>query len=113
MSILDCILFGVAVGAVARPLMAGEDSDGMIVTILATILLGTGGALVGEFFGRVLEWYGEGNPVDFGLIVLGAILVIFLYRRLSGPPKSEWDASPESNDMGANKVKGAMDRAKG
>ena len=102
MSILDWILFGLAVGVVARLLMAREDPGGMIVTMLATILLGIGAALVGGFLGRMLEWYGEGNPVDFGLAVLGAILVVFLYRTLSGRPKSQWkEASPEPTEVGA------------
>ena len=102
MSILDWILFGLAVGVVARLLMAREDRGGMIVTILATIVLGIGGGLVGGFLGRMLEWYGEGNPVDFGLAVLGAILVVFLYHTLSRSLKSEWkEASPEPTEVGA------------
>ncbi|MEO7861230.1 MAG: GlsB/YeaQ/YmgE family stress response membrane protein [Nitrospirales bacterium] len=102
MSVRDWILFGLAVGVVAWLLMAREDPGGMIVTLLATILLGIGGALVGGFLGRMLEWYGEGNPVDFGLPVLGAILVVFLYRTLSGRQKSQWkEASPEPTEVGA------------
>ena len=102
MSILDWILFGLAVGVVAWLLMAGWDPSGMIVTILATILLGIGGALVGGFLVRMLEWYGESNLVGFGLAVLGAIFVVFLHRTVSGHPKSEWkDASPEPKEEGA------------
>jgi len=83
MSILGWIVFGLAVGVVAKLLTPGRDPGGMIVTIL----LGIGGALVAGFLGRMLGWYGEGDPVGFIMAVLGAILVLFVYRKLSGPPQ--------------------------
>lgn len=83
MSILGWIVFGLAVGVVAKLLTPGRDPCGMIVTIL----LGIGGALVAGFLGRMLGWYGEGDPVGFIMAVLGAILVLFVYRKLSGPPQ--------------------------
>ncbi len=61
-------------------LMRGRDPGGM------TILVGIGGALVGGFVERLLGWYGEGDPVGFIMAVVGAILVLFAYRKLSGPP---------------------------
>lgn len=83
MSIIGWILFGLIVGVVAKLLMPGRDPGGMIVTIL----LGIGGALVGGFIGRALGWYGEGDPVGFILAVIGAILVLFAYRKISGPSR--------------------------
>ena len=83
MSIIGWILFGLIVGVVAKLLMPGRDPGGMIVTIL----LGIGGALVGGFIGRALGWYGEGDPVGFIMAVIGAILVLFAYRKISGPPR--------------------------
>ena len=83
MSILGWIVFGLAVGVVAKLLTPGRDPGGMIVTIL----LGIGGALVAGFLGRILGWYEEGDPVGFIMAVLGAILVLFVYRKLSGPPQ--------------------------
>ena len=80
MSIIGWILFGLIVGVVAKLLMPGRDPGGLIVTIL----LGIGGALVGGFLGRVLGWYGEGDPVGFLMAVMGAILVLFAYRKISG-----------------------------
>ena len=85
MSIIGWILFGLIVGVVAKLLMPGRDPGGLIVTIL----LGIGGALVGGFLGRVLGWYGEGDPVGFLMAVLGAILVLFAYRKISGLSKVE------------------------
>ena len=83
MSIIGWILFGLIVGVVAKLLMPGRDPGGMIVTIL----LGIGGALVGGFIGRALGWYGEGDPVGFIMAVIGAILVLFAYRKISGSPR--------------------------
>ena len=80
MSILGWIIFGLIVGVVAKLLMPGRDPGGMIVTIL----LGIVGALIGGFIGRVLGWYGEGDPVGFIMAVIGAILVLFAYRKISG-----------------------------
>lgn len=83
MSIIGWILFGLIVGVVAKLLMPGRDPGGMIVTIL----LGIGGAVVGGFIGRALGWYGEGDPVGFIMAVIGAILVLFAYRKISGPSR--------------------------
>lgn len=98
MFIIDYILYGLAVGVVAMLLMPSRDPGGMTLTILATILLGIAGAEVGGFLGRVLGWYGEGDPVGVGLAVLGAILVFFIYRTFRGRPNQEWkDASHDVN----------------
>ena len=83
MSIIGWIIFGLIVGVVAKLLMPGRDPGGMIVTIL----LGIGGALVGGFIGRALGWYGEGDPVGVIMAVMGAILVLFAYRKISGPSR--------------------------
>ena len=83
MSVLWWILFGLLVGVVAKLLMPGRDPGGTIVTIL----LGIAGALVGGFLGRVLGRYREGDPVGFLMAVMGAILVLFVFRKLSGPPR--------------------------
>jgi uncharacterized membrane protein YeaQ/YmgE (transglycosylase-associated protein family) len=81
MSIIGWIIFGLIVGVVAKVLMPGRDPGGMIVTIL----LGIVGALIGGFIGRVLGWYGEGDPVGFIMAVIGAIVVLFAYRKINGP----------------------------
>ena len=79
MSIIGWILFGLIVGVVAKLIMPGPDPGGMIVTIL----LGIVGALIGGFIGRMLGWYGEGDPVGFIMAVIGAIIVLFGYRKIS------------------------------
>ena len=79
MGILGWIFFGLIVGIVAKLLTPGRDPGGFIVTIL----LGIVGALLGGFVGRALGWYREGDPVGFVVAVLGAILVLLIYRMLS------------------------------
>jgi len=79
MSIIGWILFGLIVGVVAKLIMPGPDPGGMILTIL----LGIVGALIGGFIGRMLGWYGEGDPVGFIMAVIGAIVVLFGYRKIS------------------------------
>jgi uncharacterized membrane protein YeaQ/YmgE (transglycosylase-associated protein family) len=76
MSILGWIFFGLLVGAVGKLLMPGRDPGGFIVTIL----LGVAGALVGGFLGRALGMYREDDPVGFVMAVLGAIVLLVLYR---------------------------------
>ena len=80
MSIIGGMLFGLIVGVVAKLLMPGRDPGGMIVTIL----LGIAGALVGGFLGRIFGWYGGGDPVGFSMAVIGAMALLFAYRKLNG-----------------------------
>jgi uncharacterized membrane protein YeaQ/YmgE (transglycosylase-associated protein family) len=77
--IIGWILFGLIVGAIAKLLLPGRDPGGLIVTIL----LGIAGALLGGFIGRSLGWYGPEEPAGFLMATLGAIVLLFAYRRLA------------------------------
>jgi uncharacterized membrane protein YeaQ/YmgE (transglycosylase-associated protein family) len=74
--LLGWMLFGAIVGAIAKLLMPGRDPGGFIVTIL----LGIAGALMGGFIGRTLGWYGPNDGAGFFMSLLGAILLLWLYR---------------------------------
>ena len=76
MHIIGWIVFGLVVGIVAKFLMPGRDPGGFVLTAV----LGIAGALVGGFLGRSLGWYREGDPVGFVVAVLGAILLLAVYR---------------------------------
>ena len=76
--VLGWILFGLIVGVVAKLVMPGRDPGGFIVTMA----LGIAGALLGGFLGRAVGWYGPNDGAGFVMSVLGAILLLFLYRRL-------------------------------
>lgn len=81
--VLGWIVFGLVVGIVAKLLMPGRDPGGFIITIV----LGIVGALLGGFLGRALGLYGPNDAAGFIMSVLGAILLLFLYRRLSPAPR--------------------------
>ena len=76
MGILGWIVFGLIAGIVAKLLMPGRDPGGFIVTIV----LGVAGALLGGFVGQALGFYREGEPAGFLMSVLGAIVLLGLYR---------------------------------
>ena len=76
LSILGWIVFGLIVGAIAKLLMPGRDPGGFIVTIL----LGIAGALLGGFLGRALGFYGPSDPAGFVMSLIGAIVLLLLYR---------------------------------
>ncbi|MBA3638676.1 MAG: GlsB/YeaQ/YmgE family stress response membrane protein [Acidobacteriota bacterium] len=78
MGILTWILFGLVVGIIAKLLMPGRDPGGFIVTIL----LGIAGALLGGFVGRAMGWYGEGDAAGWIVSILGAIILLALYRMM-------------------------------
>ena len=79
LGILGWIVFGLIVGVIAKLLMPGRDPGGMLVTIA----LGIAGALIAGFLGRALGWYLPGEPAGFIMATLGAILLLFMYRRFA------------------------------
>jgi len=76
MHIIGWILFGLIVGIVAKFLMPGRDPGGFVITAV----LGIVGGLVGGFVGRAMGWYRDGDAVGFLMAVIGAIIVLALYR---------------------------------
>jgi uncharacterized membrane protein YeaQ/YmgE (transglycosylase-associated protein family) len=76
--VIGWIVFGLVVGAIAKLLMPGRDPGGFIVTML----LGMAGAVLGGFVGRSLHWYGPNDGAGFFMSLLGAVLLLALYRML-------------------------------
>lgn len=70
------IIIGLVVGLVAKMLMPGKDPGGFIVTTL----LGIAGAVLAAWLGRSLGWYVEGEPAGFLASVLGAVILLAVYR---------------------------------
>jgi uncharacterized membrane protein YeaQ/YmgE (transglycosylase-associated protein family) len=70
------ILVGLVVGALAKFLMPGDDPGGIIVTIL----LGIAGSVVAGWLGRAVGLYAAGSVPGIIASVLGAMLLLFLYR---------------------------------
>jgi uncharacterized membrane protein YeaQ/YmgE (transglycosylase-associated protein family) len=78
LGILGWVIFGLIVGVIAKLVMPGKDPGGLIVTVL----LGIVGALVGGFIGRALGFYQPGQPAGYLMAIVGAILILFIYRKL-------------------------------
>lgn len=74
--ILAWIVIGGLAGAVAKLLMPGRDPGGCIVTII----LGIVGALVAGWIGHAIGWYDTGEGAGFVAAVVGAILLLLVYR---------------------------------
>lgn len=80
MSIIWAIVIGFIVGLIAKALMPGRDPGGFIVTAL----LGIVGAVVASFLGQAMGWYANGQSAGFIASVIGAIVVLFIYRLIVG-----------------------------
>jgi uncharacterized membrane protein YeaQ/YmgE (transglycosylase-associated protein family) len=80
MEILWTLLIGLIVGIIAKMLMPGRDPGGFIITTL----LGIAGAFVAHAIGRAMGWYTEGEPAGFIASVVGAIVLLALYRLIVG-----------------------------
>jgi uncharacterized membrane protein YeaQ/YmgE (transglycosylase-associated protein family) len=60
--------------------MPGKDPGGCIVTIL----LGVAGAMLAGFLGNALGWYRSGEGAGFIAAIIGAIIILFIYRLVAG-----------------------------
>ena len=78
--IFYAILIGLVVGIVAKFLMPGKDPGGFIITTL----LGIAGAIVAKYLGQALNWYQAGEPAGFVASVVGAVILLGLYRIVLG-----------------------------
>jgi uncharacterized membrane protein YeaQ/YmgE (transglycosylase-associated protein family) len=73
MEIIVTLVVGLIVGAIAKFLMPGPDPGGWILTIV----LGIAGSFVGNFVAGLL---GMTQPVGWIGSILGAMLLLFIYR---------------------------------
>lgn len=80
LAILGTIIIGFFAGLIAKFLTPGRDPKGFFVTIL----LGIGGAFLFTWIGQGLGWYGPGQTAGFFGAVVGAIIILVLYRLVAG-----------------------------
>ena len=73
MDLIVTLIVGFIVGAIAKFLMPGNDPGGWIMTIV----LGIAGSFVGNLIAGAL---GMAGPVGWIGSVLGAMLLLFVYR---------------------------------
>ena len=82
MDILGLIVVGLIIGALARLLKPGKQS----MSIVATMLLGVAGALIGGLIAGLLGTGGifELNVLGFILAVVAAVILVGIYAGASG-----------------------------
>ena len=80
MEILWTIIIGFLAGIVAKFLMPGRDPGGFIITTL----LGIAGAFVATYLGQAVGWYRAGDGAGFIGAVVGAIIILAIYRMVVG-----------------------------
>ncbi len=76
MWIIGVIVIGFVVGLIARFVLPGRDSLGLILTTL----VGIAGAFLANFVGQAAGLYGYGQPAGFIASVIGAIVLLLLLR---------------------------------
>jgi uncharacterized membrane protein YeaQ/YmgE (transglycosylase-associated protein family) len=74
MSIVWTILVGLFAGLLARMLKPGNDSMGIIMTVL----LGISGAFAMTLLGRTLGWYGPDDAAGFLGAFVGAFVILMI-----------------------------------
>ena len=79
MSIIVTLVVGFIVGLIARAIMPGNQSMGLIMTTI----LGIVGSLVASYGGAALGLYAAGTPAGWIASVVGAIIVLWIYGMVS------------------------------
>ena len=74
------LIIGLIVGAVAKLLMPGKDPGGIWITMA----LGIAGSIVATYLGQLMGWYREGQTAGFIMSVVGAIVLLVVYRLVRG-----------------------------
>jgi uncharacterized membrane protein YeaQ/YmgE (transglycosylase-associated protein family) len=78
MSLIGTLLIGLIVGFVAKLLMPGKDPRGFFITMA----LGVAGAFVATYLGQKLGLYDAGEAAGFIGAVIGAMLLLVVYRMI-------------------------------
>jgi uncharacterized membrane protein YeaQ/YmgE (transglycosylase-associated protein family) len=73
------LVIGLIIGVVAKLLMPGRDPGGCIITML----IGIAGSFVASYLGQKMGWYEQGQPAGFIASVIGAMLLLLLYRLIA------------------------------
>ena len=84
MSYIWMAIIGFVVGLVARAILPGTQSLGLILTAV----LGIAGSFAAGFAGEALGWYAKGEPAGFIASVVGAIVLLLIVSKLRGTSSS-------------------------
>jgi uncharacterized membrane protein YeaQ/YmgE (transglycosylase-associated protein family) len=85
MHIIWTIIIGFLAGLIAKLIMPGRDPGGFIITTLLGII----GAVVATYIGQAIGWYRAGQGAGFIGAIVGAIILLVLYRLLFRPKPTE------------------------
>ncbi len=75
-------IIGLVIGALAKLIMPGKDPGGIFVTML----IGIAGSLLAGWLGRAVGWYQEGQSAGFIMSVIGAVVLLLIYRLVKRSP---------------------------
>ncbi|MFM0084899.1 GlsB/YeaQ/YmgE family stress response membrane protein [Paraburkholderia sediminicola] len=78
LSFIGTVIVGLVIGLIARAVKPGDDSMGLIMTII----LGIAGSLIAGYVGRALGWYQPGQAAGWVASVIGAIVLLIIYGLL-------------------------------
>lgn len=76
--IIWVVIIGAVVGLIAKFLVPGRDPGGFIVTPL----IGIAGAVVATYLGQFLHIYEPGQNAGFIGAVVGAVIILLVYRAI-------------------------------
>jgi uncharacterized membrane protein YeaQ/YmgE (transglycosylase-associated protein family) len=80
MWILEAILVGLIVGAIARLAVPGKHPTGLIVTAV----IGIAGSVIATVGGKAAGWYHSGQSASFLASIVGAIVLLLVLQAVSG-----------------------------
>jgi uncharacterized membrane protein YeaQ/YmgE (transglycosylase-associated protein family) len=81
MHIIWSAIIGLVIGFIAKFLMSGTGPSGCI----PTALLGIAGSVFAGWIGQALGWYREGQPAGFIASIIGAVILLWIYKLLRKP----------------------------
>src|SRR5688572_32379587 len=100
--IIGAIVLGIIAGFLARALLPGKQSMGLVMTMA----LGIAGAFVGYLIFTELLGIGDEDKFDLGGLigaVIGAMILLFIYERTLGAPKPTTAAPVVASDREARR----------
>jgi uncharacterized membrane protein YeaQ/YmgE (transglycosylase-associated protein family) len=74
------LIIGLIVGAIAKFITPGKEPGGIWITML----IGVVGSFIATWLGQLIGWYKEGQSAGFIMSVLGAVLLLFIYKLIRG-----------------------------
>ena len=74
------LIIGLVVGAVAKFVMPGKDPGGIWITMI----IGIAGSILATYLGQAIGWYQAGQGAGFIMSVVGAVVLLLIYRLIKG-----------------------------